>query len=600
MKIKTGIASINALAGDWSEQMVAIRQAIAAAKKADCKLLVLPELAIGGPGLQDVWLRPDTAMYAEQVLTEITSETAGMTVVCGAPIAHDGRLYNVAAVISDCRLIALVPKRYASANDPELRQFAAWDFSKGAKLHQGALMGQWNASIPGIEDLDVCMGSIFLHPAPARGRIVAEVSNRVFAPNLYREELSQRLEYSKKYGISLIRSNILGCGDGTHIYDGGGFIVSRGSMQALSPRFVFDRPFVLSVGDEDIPNSFDPSLAHLQKTGTCPKRPEDYAYAEIELALALGLNDYMKRAHAEKLCLALSGGRDSAMIAVLIARMVALKHPDLDAAAQKALMAQILVSAYLPNKNSSSSGTQAAALALAGELGFNCPVIEIADLSARAVATAEAASDRQLTWETDDIALQNVQARTRSLIIWTLANANRAMLLTTGNMSEAAVGYATMDGDSSGCLDPIGNLPKTLVSRWLEWARKFHKIAALDLVFAQPPSAELRPAAEKQADEKDLMPYPVLDALIEWFLVRRMTPKDIFQCAKTQFSGFYSNPDDIERDIKRFIRLAVGSHWKRMRFANSFSILPFNIAPNDGLRWPCLQAPFVRATDKIN
>ena len=173
------------------------------------------------------------------------------------------------------------------------------------------------------------------------------------------------------------------------------------------------------------------------------------------------------------------------------------------------------------------------------------------------------------------------------------------MLLTTGNMSEAAVGYATMDGDSSGCLDPIGNIPKTLVSRWLEWARQFHKIDALDFVFAQPPSAELRPAHQKQADETDLMPYPVLDALIEWFLVRRMTPKEILQCAKNQLANYYTNADDIEKDVKRFIQLTVRSQWKRARFANEFIILPFNIAPDDGLRWPCLQAPFRRAIDEM-
>ena len=112
MKTRFGVASINALAGDWSEQMVAIRQAIAAARKAACALVVFPELAIGGPDLQDVWLRPDTSVYAEQVLTEIITETAGLTVVCGLPMAHDGRLYNVAAVIHDCRLMAIVPKRY--------------------------------------------------------------------------------------------------------------------------------------------------------------------------------------------------------------------------------------------------------------------------------------------------------------------------------------------------------------------------------------------------------------------------------------------------------------------------------------------------------
>ena len=95
------------------------------------------------------------------------------------------------------------------------------------------------------------------------------------------------------------------------------------------------------------------------------------------------------------------------------------------------------------------------------------------------------------------------------------------------------------------------------------------------------------------------MPYPVLDALIAWLLVRRMTPKEILQCAKNQLANYYTNADDIEKDVKRFIQLTVRSQWKRARFANEFIILPFNIAPDDGLRWPCLQAPFRRAIDEM-
>lgn len=600
MKTKIGVAAINTLAGDWSEQMVAIRHAIEAAKKASCQMLVLPELAIGGPDLQDVWLRPDTAYFAEQVLSEIIPQTTAIAVVCGMPLAHEGCLYNVAAIMYDGRLVAFVPKRYGSQTREDARWFSAWDFSLPNTYHLGARFGSWDSMIPGLERIDVCMGDIRYHTAPIRGSLVIELSNRRFAPNLYRDELSQRLEYTRKFGISLIRSNILGSDDGTHIYDGGGMIVARGTLKALSPRFVFDTPFVLTTSEDALNNSFDPSLAHFKEVGSCPHHSDDYAFAEIELALALGLNDYMKRAHVEKLCLALSGGRDSAMIAVLAARMVALKNPKLSPEEQKKVLRDTLVTAYLPNRNSSSSGTQKAALALADALGFECPVIEIADLAAHDIATFENVFSRKLSWETDDITLQNLQARTRSLIIWTIANAHQAMLLTTGNMSEAAVGYATMDGDSSGCLDPIGNLPKTLVSRWLEWARNFHNIHALDEVFAQPPSAELRPLEKNQADESDLMPYPVLDAFVEWFMVRRMSPAEIYACAQNQLSAYYQNSEEIRRDIKRFIELATRAQWKRARFANSFLILPFNIAPSDGLQWPCLQAPFRRAVDNTN
>lgn len=601
MKLKSGIVAVNTVVGDWADQLVILRRAIEEAKKANIKLLVFPELVLGGPDARDLFLHSQTAYFAEQVLGEIVAQTNGLTVILGTPLLHDGRLYNVAAIFHDGRLMAFVPKRYPETPVEEERWFARWNFEK-SEFHIGAPIGSLDTlqtPIPGLENLKIIFGVPALHPAPEKGSIVVELNNRPFAPNLYREELSQRIELSRKFNISLLRANMLGSDDGTHVYDGGGYILSQGSMVALSPRFVFDTDYVLTTSEDKIPSAFDPSLAHFMKLGSSPASGDDYPYAELELALSLALNDYMKRAHVQKLCLALSGGRDSAMIAVIVARMLALKTPDLSVEQRREKMNELLYCAYLPSKISSSAMTQKAALALADFFGFSCPVIPIADLAASTLETIENTMSRRLTWEHDDLTLQNVQARTRSLIIWTLANANHAMLLTTGNMSEAAVGYATMDGDASGCLDPIGNIPKTLVSRWLEWACRFHQIPALEYVFAQPPSAELRPIEKGQSDEADLMPYPVLDAYIEWFLIRRLSPKAVYQLAKSQLAAYYENTDNIASDIKRFIKLAVNSQWKRNRFANSFKVLSFDIAPDSDLRWPCLQDTFTRACDEL-
>src|SRR5205085_1442418 len=118
----------------------------------------------------------------------------------------------------------------------------------------------------------------------------------------------------------------------------------------------------------------------------------------------------------------------------------------------------------------------------------------------------------------DDIALQNIQARVRSPGIWMLANIAGALLLTTSNRSEAAVGYATMDGDTSGGLSPVAGIDKAFLREWLAWMEVAGPLGTqplpiLGLVNRQQPTAELRPATEAQTDEKDLMPYPVLDAI---------------------------------------------------------------------------------------
>src|SRR5688500_18288261 len=135
----------------------------------------------------------------------------------------------------------------------------------------------------------------------------------------------------------------------------------------------------------------------------------------------------------------------------------------------------------------------------------------------------------KLSWETDDIALQNIQARVRAPGVWMLANLKNALLLATSNKSEAAVGYTTMDGDTSGGLSPIADVPKSLVGVWLEWAAAFHGLKSVAEVTKVPAMAELRPPDQKQTDEDDLMPFVVLDQLMFHFVQRGQDPLEMLR-----------------------------------------------------------------------
>ena len=115
-------------------------------------------------------------------------------------------------------------------------------------------------------------------------------------------------------------------------------------------------------------------------------------------------------------------------------------------------------------------------------------------------------------------------------------------------------------------------------------------------MFAKPPSAELRPGAQEQEDEKDLMPYAVLDAYLEWFLVERISPAEMLVRARQQLAAYYADGDDaIRRDIRRFVSRVAMSQWKRVREANSLRVMPYDIDPDSGLRWPCLMDGFTQA-----
>jgi NAD+ synthase (glutamine-hydrolysing) len=588
--IKSAIAAINLTIQAWSEQKSLIQKAIYEAKEAQVELLVFPELVIGGPDAQDLYLRSDTYEKSEAILAEIASMTFGMTVVLGAPVNHKGKYYNTAAVFHDGCLKALVPKRYANHHADEHRYFEAWDFSQPHELHAGASFGALNVEIPGFEKLCIILGDPSVHPIPEPGSICVEIAARPYAYDEFTFTLQDRIELSKACQITWLAANLLGSDDGTHVYDGGGYILHQGHILALAPRFVFDRDVVVTTSEDKPCAGFDPTLAHI-KSAQQLKTAEDHVQLELELALCLALHDYTRRSGIRKLCLALSGGRDSAMVAMIAARLIQYLYPDADEETQREKVREFLLTAYLPSQASSTSATQEAAVKLAEHYGFDCHIIPIADLAHQTLQTVETTLGRQLTWETDDLTLQNVQARMRSSIIWTLANAHHAMLLTTGNQSEAAVGYTTMDGDSSGCLDPIGNIPKTLVSQWLEWARNYYNIPALDLVFAQPPSAELRPSQTHQADEKDLMPYPLLDALITWYCFERRPADALFELAKAKCHAFCPDDDLLIKYIQKFLTMLPRAQWKRLRLANSFMVLPHNLSADQGYRMPCLMTP---------
>ena len=194
-----------------------------------------------------------------------------------------------------------------------------------------------------------------------------------------------------------------------------------------------------------------------------------------------------------------------------------------------------------------------------------------------------------------DIPLQNVQARLRGSLIWMIANVNRAILLSTSNKSEAAVGYTTMDGDTSGGLSPISDVPKSLVIEWLEWAMSYHELTALKNVLSTPATAELRPPQYNQSDEDDLMPFFVLDQLMYQFVQCGREPLEMFQILWTSLRKSY-NEDALAfgRHIEKFVRLICFAQWKRERFAISFRVTAFDLDPKTGFRFPPVQEAFSR------
>jgi NAD+ synthase (glutamine-hydrolysing) len=186
--------------------------------------------------------------------------------------------------------------------------------------------------------------------------------------------------------------------------------------------------------------------------------------------------------------------------------------------------------------------------------------------------------------------------------VWLVANVQNALLLSTSNRSEAAVGYATMDGDTSGGLSPIAGIDKTFLRHWLRWLerqgpRGLQPIPALAAVNAQVPTAELRPPGANQTDEQDLMPYPLLDAVERAAIRDKLSPLEVFRRMRGRFAEY--DDQQLAAWVERFFRLWARNQWKRERYAPSFHVDDENLDPKTWCRFPILSGGFEREIDEL-
>ena len=359
--------------------------------------------------------------------------------------------------------------------------------------------------------------------------------------------------------------------------------------------------------------------------------PAPDEFRELNQALALALFDYLRKARSRGFVLSLSGGADSSLCAVAVAEMVRLGVEELgeaeflrrsgcfdpattaplppagaDAthtgpsaatpatnqalrAEHQALTSRLLTCVYQGTVNSSEA-TYESAFELAQSLGARFVSWEIDAEVAGYVGKIEQALDRNLTWATDDLALQNIQARVRAPGIWLLSNVQNCLLLTTSNRSEASVGYCTMDGDTAGSISPIAGVDKDFVKKWLRWAETELGYPALRHVNALQPTAELRPLADKQTDERDLMPYVLLNRIERLAFYDRLSPSQVLAKLDTEETGF--DRDQLKAFVRRFYSLWSRNQWKRERYAPSFHLDDYNVDPRSWLRFPILSGGF--------
>ncbi|HEY8402295.1 MAG TPA: NAD(+) synthase [Cytophagaceae bacterium] len=612
--VKIAGAALNQTPIDWENNSKNIIEAIRQAQAEKVKILCLPELCITGYGCEDLFLSPWVAEKAMQKLLELKEYCENITVSLGLPVRHKGILYNCACLISDKQILGFTAKQFL-ANDGihyEHRWFTPWianetdiitingqEYLFGDVIYDiGAIRigfeiceDAWRPNRPGIRH---CQKNVNLILNPS-------ASHFSFGKSEIRYKLV--IDGSKTFHCAYIYADILGNESGRAIYDGEVLIAHKGKLIQRNDRLSFKNVNLVSAELD-----FSTGETGLDKL-MHDDREKEYEFWE---AVTLGLFDYMRKSRSKGFVLSLSGGADSSACAVLVGEMVkrGIKElgvkeflnkggiADLFTSADfnglseeeqiKKVTSRILICAYQGTKNSSQA-TFLSAKELAESLGATFHHWEIDEEVNSYTSKVEKALGRPLTWEKDDITLQNIQARSRAPIIWMFANIHNALLLTTSNRSEGDIGYATMDGDTSGSLAPIAGVDKYFIQQWLLWAEKHLDQPGLKYVNSLIPTAELRPQERTQTDEKDLMPYFIL-AEIEKVAIRdRKSPKEAFEILKVQDL----EPEELLKEhVKKFFRMWSRNQWKRERIAPSFHLDDFNVDPRSWCRFPILSGGF--------
>ncbi|HWA73742.1 MAG TPA: NAD(+) synthase [Polyangiaceae bacterium] len=647
--VKIAAATLNQTPLDWAGNRARILSAIAAARAEKIGVLCLPELSITGYGCEDAFLAPSTARVASQVLDELLPATEGIVVSVGLPVRHNKAVFNACALIADGKLLGLVAKQ-ALAGDGihyEPRWFKPWPAGKRARVRlcrQLVPMGDLHFEVGGVKiGFEICEDAWI---AQRPGAQLAEHGvNVILNPSAShfafgKHEIRRRLvlEGSRAFGVSYVYANLVGNEAGRAIYDGDALIASGGEVLAEARRFSYAdfelvsatvdveltasrhaalssfNPIVDARADECVSVEFEfpeagPERARV-RAGEAWENSPRLREEEFARAVSLALFDYLRKSHARGFVVSLSGGADSSAVACLVGLMAKFAFSELGAhalaqrlkdipglekcASPRDLLARLLTTAYQSTRNSGEV-TRAAAREVAAALGARHLELDVDALAQGYVKLAETALGRKLEWQTDDVALQNIQARVRAPSVWLLANVEGALLLATSNRSEAAVGYATMDGDTAGSLSPIAGIDKAFILRWLVWLEQtgpagIGPIPALAAVNRQRPTAELRPPAAAQTDEADLMPYDVLDAIERAAIRDKRTPLEILSLLKLEFPA-HAEPT-LVLWLERFFRLFARNQWKRERYAPSFHVDDESLDPKTWCRFPILSGGF--------
>jgi NAD+ synthase (glutamine-hydrolysing) len=475
-------------------------------------LVVFPELCLVGYPPEDLLLRPSLDGRITTALARL-GEVPGIHILIGYPARRDGRLRNLAGLYRDGQCLAEYAKQ-------ELPNYQVFDERRYFTPGHSATVVEMKGQRLG---LTVCEDIWHAGPAMAAKAAGATLLLNLNASPFHQGKQAERMaavaERVRETGLPALYLNTVGAQDEL-VFDGGSFAMNAdGAVQAELPRFA-EALVTIEFGAD----GFDPA----------PRAGALAPEAEVYEALVLGVRDYVLKSGFRGAVLGLSGGIDSALTLAI---------------AVDAIGADKVQAVMMPYHYTSTMSLEDAE-AEARILGVHYSVLPIAPMVeafSATLATEFAGLARDKTEE-------NLQARARGVLLMAISNKKGLLVLTTGNKSEMAVGYATLYGDMAGGLDVLKDVPKTLVFRLAEYRNALtpEHPPIPQRVIDRPPSAELAP---DQKDEDSLPPYPVLDAILKRYVEEDESAEAIIAAG---FDG---------ETVMRVIRMVDGNEYKRRQAA---------------------------------
>lgn len=514
-KIQVTIAQLNLTVGDIKGNTRKVIESIKKASENYCSDIILfPELTISSYPPEDLLLRSAFHHYIDESLQEITKATKNIHVLLGHPHLNENKLYNACSLIYDGQII----QTYYKHNLPNYGVFDEKRyFVEGTEQCIFNINGL-KAAISICED--VWMPE-FTKSAAATG---AQILFNINASPYHAKKLSEResviLNQASESGMYIVYANLIG-GQDELIFDGNSMIVdNNGNRIFHAPQF-----------KEGLFNSeIDLTHQHSNKNNIAPalKLPDEES---IYNALVLGTKDYVTKNNFKGAVIGLSGGIDSALtLSVAV-----------DALGAENVEVLIMPSQYTANMSNEDACQQAKML------NVKHNIIPIEQTFQTMLNTLENRF-KDLPIDTTE---ENIQARCRGILLMAVSNKTGKIVLTTGNKSEMAVGYATLYGDMAGGYAPLKDVWKTLVYRLAKWRNTQHP-AIPERVIERPPTAELR---HNQLDQDSLPDYEILDPILERYIELDMHPEKIIA------DGY--DPDSVYK----LINLVDKNEYKRRQAA---------------------------------